>query len=74
MDFAEAKRVGSLIACLTEPKASQLDPELLKQLKMLLRSSEELVSHAQARLMDRLAASNSQVGLKQVPTLLVLPQ
>ncbi|WIA15304.1 hypothetical protein OEZ85_001971 [Tetradesmus obliquus] len=60
MDFKAVQQVGTLLVSLTQPQATQLDPELLGKLKALLRCSNELVEYAQARLMDRLAANNAQ--------------
>ncbi|WIA35511.1 hypothetical protein OEZ86_003938 [Tetradesmus obliquus] len=60
MDFKAVQQVGTLLVSLTQPQATQLDPELLGKLKALLRCSDELVEYAQARLMDRLAANNAQ--------------
>eukprot|EP00882_Tetradesmus_deserticola_P019919 GHRQ01021470.1.p3 GENE.GHRQ01021470.1~~GHRQ01021470.1.p3 ORF type:complete len:113 (+),score=46.60 GHRQ01021470.1:247-585(+) len=62
MDFREVQQVGTLVASLTQAQSTQLDPELLSKLKGLLRCSDELVEYTQARLMDRLAANNAQVG------------
>lgn len=64
MDFKAVQQVGTLLVSLTQPQATQLDPELLGKLKALLRCSDELVEYAQARLMDRLAANNAQVGMQ----------
>jgi hypothetical protein len=61
MDYKAAQQVGTLLVSLTQPQSNQLDAELLAKLKGLLRSSDELVEYAEARLMDRLAANNAQV-------------
>jgi hypothetical protein len=61
MDFKAVQQVGTLLMSLTQPQSNQLDPELLAKLKGLLRSSNELVEYAEARLMDRLAANHAQV-------------
>lgn len=62
MDYDAATRVRTFILCLTEDKASSVDETKLKELKGLLRTSDELVTYAYGLLTDRLAANHSQVG------------
>lgn len=61
MDYKAATRINGAITGLTNSKASSLNEEKLKELKALLRTSDELVSYAHSILMDRLAANHSQV-------------
>lgn len=61
MDYKVVTRVNNLITALTDSKVRTLDDIKLRELKSLLKSSDELVSYAHDLLLDRLAANHSQV-------------